>query len=121
MTQPVPSLPVLRLAGLHLDTLGNYFAALGLLRLAAHRWPAVKGCWRDGVFCLIGGPDNISELEAFEYEYTRTGVRYTAPPGMHDDCVCALALAVRRATITLTPPSKRVIFDSMQLLRGIEL
>jgi len=65
MTQPVPSLPVLRLAGLHLDTLGNYFAALGLLRLAAHRWPAVKGCWRDGVFCLIGGPDNISELEAF--------------------------------------------------------
>ena len=35
----------------------------------------------------------VSELEAFEYEYTRTGVRYTAPEGMHDDCVCALALA----------------------------
>ncbi|HLZ71453.1 MAG TPA: terminase family protein [Dehalococcoidia bacterium] len=35
-----------------------------------------------------------SELEAFEYEYTRTGVRYSAPAGMHDDCVCALALAV---------------------------
>lgn len=33
------------------------------------------------------------ELEAFEYEYTRTGVRYTAPPGVHDDVVCALALA----------------------------
>lgn len=35
-----------------------------------------------------------AELEAFEYVYTRTGVRYSAPEGMHDDCVCALALAV---------------------------
>ena len=34
-----------------------------------------------------------SELENFEYEYTRTGVRYSAPEGAHDDCVCALALA----------------------------
>jgi hypothetical protein len=33
------------------------------------------------------------ELKNFEYEYTRTGVRYTAPAGLHDDCVCALALA----------------------------
>lgn len=34
-----------------------------------------------------------NELESFEYEYTRTGVRYTAPEGYHDDCVIALALA----------------------------
>ena len=34
------------------------------------------------------------ELENFGYEYTRTGVRYSAPEGMHDDCVCSLALAV---------------------------
>lgn len=40
----------------------------------------------------------VSELEIFEYEFTRTGVRYTAPTGFHDDCVCALALAVRRLT-----------------------
>ncbi|KKN68937.1 hypothetical protein LCGC14_0445940 [marine sediment metagenome] len=33
------------------------------------------------------------ELETFEYEYTRTGVRYTAPAGLHDDCVMALALS----------------------------
>lgn len=33
------------------------------------------------------------ELESFEFEYTRTGVIYTAPSGMHDDTVCALALA----------------------------
>jgi hypothetical protein len=36
------------------------------------------------------------ELETFEYEYTRTGVRYSAPEGLHDDCVCALALAVHK-------------------------
>lgn len=36
----------------------------------------------------------INELESFEYEYTAHGVRYSAPDGMHDDCVCALALAV---------------------------
>ena len=38
-------------------------------------------------------PILIEELESFEFEYTRTGVRYSAPPGSHDDTVCALALA----------------------------
>jgi hypothetical protein len=33
------------------------------------------------------------ELEAFEFEYSRTGVKYRAPEGVHDDIVCALALA----------------------------
>jgi hypothetical protein len=44
----------------------------------------------------IGFPEGILqlELEAFEYAYTRTGVHYAAPEGMHDDGVCALALAV---------------------------
>lgn len=36
----------------------------------------------------------VTELEAFEYEVTRTGVKYSAPSGMHDDLVNALALAV---------------------------
>lgn len=42
-------------------------------------------------------PDNWlrTEAETFEFEYTRTGVRYEAPSGMHDDGVCALSLAVR--------------------------
>lgn len=41
-------------------------------------------------------PDGVirHELENFEYEYGRTGVRYSAPQGLFDDCVCALALAV---------------------------
>jgi hypothetical protein len=45
-----------------------------------------KGTIPDGVL--------VNELESFEYEYTKTGVRYTAPEGLHDDCVMALALAV---------------------------
>jgi len=36
----------------------------------------------------------VLELNNFEFEYTRTGVRYNAPQGYHDDCVCALALVV---------------------------
>lgn len=45
----------------------------------------------------IGFPDNEikSELDIFEYQYTATGVRYNAPAGFHDDCVNALALAIK--------------------------
>lgn len=49
----------------------------------------------------------VLELESFGYEYTRTGVRYCAPEGLHDDCVCALALAVmalRRHWVPLVAP-----------------
>jgi hypothetical protein len=35
-----------------------------------------------------------TELETFSYEYTAHGVRYSAPEGLHDDAVMALALAV---------------------------
>lgn len=35
-----------------------------------------------------------AELDAFRYEYTASGVRYSGPPGMNDDGVCALALSV---------------------------
>jgi hypothetical protein len=33
------------------------------------------------------------QLEQFEFEYTRTGVKYSAPEGEHDDDVMGLALA----------------------------
>jgi hypothetical protein len=36
----------------------------------------------------------VNELETFEYEYTAGNTRYSAPEGLHDDGVCALALAV---------------------------
>jgi phage FluMu gp28-like protein len=37
----------------------------------------------------------VQELEIFEYQFTPTGVKYNAPNGFNDDCVNALALAVR--------------------------
>jgi len=45
----------------------------------------------------IGFPDGTikDELDVFEYQYTSTGVRYNAPTGYHDDCVNALALAIK--------------------------
>jgi hypothetical protein len=43
----------------------------------------------------ISYPDGliVAELEAFEFQVSRTYVRYSAPEGMHDDCVCALGMA----------------------------
>lgn len=35
------------------------------------------------------------EMESFEFEYSASGVKYSAPDGMHDDTVCSLALAVQ--------------------------
>lgn len=45
----------------------------------------------------VGILDGIlrGELESFEYEYRQHGVRYSAPDGLHDDGVCALALAAK--------------------------
>ncbi len=45
----------------------------------------------------------VQELEQFEYEYTRTSVRYSAPDGGYDDFVCALALAVMHKTHASVP------------------
>lgn len=51
-----------------------------------------------------------AELEIFEYEVTRTGVRYTAPEGFHDDCVYAAGLACYGAKMRPRP-----YFDSSAL------
>lgn len=43
--------------------------------------------------CFPDIPVLINELEMFQYEMTRSGsIRYSAPDGMHDDCVISLAL-----------------------------
>jgi hypothetical protein len=46
----------------------------------------------------IGIPEGwlVNELESFEYTYYAGGVRYSAPEGLHDDGVCALALCDRK-------------------------
>ncbi len=42
------------------------------------------------------------ELEAFEYIYGRTGVKYSAPDGLHDDCVNSLSLAVHKLSLGIS-------------------
>ena len=43
----------------------------------------------------------IKELQFFEYQLTRQGIKMEARSGMHDDCVIALALAVYTADSAL--------------------
>jgi hypothetical protein len=51
-------------------------------------------------------PDGIikQELDSYEFEYTRTGILYSAPEGEHDDTVIALALANRMRKQLMNAP-----------------
>lgn len=55
-------LPAIALPGLSPDSLGNYLASLGLLRVLARKWPSVRIAWRDDVLQVVGGPRNLDEL-----------------------------------------------------------
>lgn len=62
----------------------------------------------------------IGELEAFEFMYTATGVRYEAPSGFHDDGVMALALALYgwdrvQGVVPNAPPGLRFVGDDRNL------
>jgi len=48
----------------------------------------------------VGFPSGTikDELDVFEYVYSTNGVKYNAPSGYHDDCVNALALALKCKT-----------------------
>lgn len=65
-----------------------------------------------------------AELETMEYAVTRTGVRYEAPPGLHDDAVCALALAWEYAAGRMGIPRRESVgvlprVDTARSIRGI--
>jgi CRISPR-associated protein Csx17 len=55
-------LPVLALPGLSPDSLGNYLASLGLLRVLSRRWPSVRIAWWDEVLQVVGGPTTLDAL-----------------------------------------------------------
>ena len=58
--------------------------------------------------------DISAELETFEYVMRPGGgVRYSAPEGMHDDCVCALALAVEQQR-QYVPGSVSIAYRTVQ-------
>lgn len=55
-------LPVLALPGLSPDSLGNYLASLGLLRVLARRWPSTRIAWHEDVLSVVGGPPILDAL-----------------------------------------------------------
>lgn len=55
-------LTALALPGLSPDSLGNYLASLGLLRLLSRKWSSTRIAWRDEVLQVVGGPPTIDEL-----------------------------------------------------------
>ncbi len=55
-------LPALALPGLSPDSLGNYLASLGVLRVLSRRWPSTRIAWRDEVLQVVGGPPTLDEL-----------------------------------------------------------
>jgi CRISPR-associated protein Csx17 len=55
-------LVVLALPGLSPDSLGNYIASLGLLRVLSRRWPSTRIAWRDEVLQVVGGPATLDEI-----------------------------------------------------------
>ena len=58
-------LPVVSFTGLSADSLGTYLASLGLFSLAARKWPGVRASWRNGRFCLVGGPTALEDVVDF--------------------------------------------------------
>lgn len=70
----------------------------------------------------LGIPEGwlVGELEAFEFMYTATGVRYEAPSGFHDDGVMALGLALYgwdrvQGVVPEAPPGLRLVRDDPNL------
>jgi hypothetical protein len=56
-----------------------------------------------GDLAILNDPAQLAELEAYEQERLPSGlVRYSAPEGMHDDTVIALALAWQGAVAGAT-------------------
>ena len=55
-------LPILPLPGPSPDSLGNYLASLGLLRVLSRKWSSTRIAWRDEVLQVVGGPPTLDDL-----------------------------------------------------------
>ena len=62
MTVERQRLRAIPISGLSPDSLGNYLASLGLLRLLVSKWPSVRMAWHDDVLHVLGGPPALSDL-----------------------------------------------------------
>jgi hypothetical protein len=59
-------LPVLALPGLSPDSLGNYLASLGLLRVLSRKWPSTRIAWRDGATGWLFGHYDANGVFVFD-------------------------------------------------------
>lgn len=59
MAERLPAIPI---PGLSPDSLGNYLASLGLLRVLGSKWPSTRIAWRDAVLQVVGGPPTLDAL-----------------------------------------------------------
>lgn len=63
---------------------------------AASKGPLIQSlqaAFEHGELRILNDPVQMGELQAYESRRTASGMSYSAPGGMHDDCVMALALA----------------------------
>ena len=58
-------LNVVPLAGVCPDSLGNYLVGLELLAALSQKWPAIRGCWRNGSFLLVGNEIERASIESY--------------------------------------------------------
>ena len=65
-------LTAIQLNGLNADSLGVYLSSLGLLSLLSRQWPDVRACWRNGRFCIVGGPESLQHIVDFVCEFGAT-------------------------------------------------
>lgn len=56
---------------------------------------SLQSAFEHGTIEIINDPVQVGELQSYESKRTAAGFTYSAPSGMHDDCVMALALAWR--------------------------
>ncbi len=57
-----PRLPAIPIPGLSPDSLGNYLASIGLLRVLSRKWSTTRIAWRDAVLQVVGGPPTLDAL-----------------------------------------------------------
>jgi hypothetical protein len=81
---------------------GYHFSSVGKQKLMEGLAVSIQG--RE-----ISFPDGPirAELDSYEYVTMPNGVRYSAPEGYYDDCVCALALA--REQLSVSSPAASLI------------
>lgn len=98
----------------HSNFQGYHFSALSKQRLMEGLAVSIQGH-------EISFPDGPikDELLSFEYVIGRTGVRYQAAEGYHDDCVCALALS--REQLTTVAPGASMMQHYANQVRAAQI